>query len=841
MSKKPSTSWLFKMAWRDARSSRSRLSLFIASIVLGIAAVVSIQSFSEDLKLNIEQQSKALMGADFLLDSRYPPNERVLAIMDSLGGSSAEEINFSSMCLFPKNGRAKLVQIKGIQGPFPFYGELETSPPEAARNYQQLKGALVDATVLLQNNIEVGDSIKVGAITLPIIGALNASPGTGGFSSSIAPPVFIPRELVDQTELVQTGSRVEYQYYFVSDDDTDLDVLHKAMAPVLDAEDYDIDTHLDTSRSLGQRYTNFATFLNLVAFIALLLGCVGIASSVHIYLLEKKRSIAVLKCMGASRKQTFFIYLIQILVIGLVGGFIGSAGGVLLQESFPYILGDFLPFDILTTFSWSSFTVGLILGVLMSGLFALPSLVSTWYVSPLQVLRITSQNSKQPRRMQVVIVAAIITCIWLFAYWLLQNLLYATFFILGIAVTFAILSGVSVLFTRLIKKFFPRSWGFTARQSLLNLFRPQNQTATLILTIGVGTFLLSTLYFTKDLLLAKLSLEENQGTPNIILLDIQSDQKEKVAKELDLIIDNIPIVTMRVHSIKGELAQDIRKDTASRVSGWMLNHEFRATYRSEMIASEELVSGDWVATDSYDGSKPVAISVSESVQRDALVEVGDEIVFNVQGVLMKTKVANIRKVDWGRMQLNFSLVFPDGVLNKAPQFHVLSTHTPNNEESADLQNRLIEKFPNISIIDFRQILNLIEEVLSKISWVINFMAIFSIFTGIIVLIGAVRTSKYQRIRENVLLRTLGANGKQILQITAYEYLYLGILGSASGVLLSLLASQLLAYFVFDLTFAPSLVPFAIILPGITALVIAIGLSNSRGVLRSPPLQILRGA
>jgi len=296
---------------------------------------------------------------------------------------------------------------------------------------------------------------------------------------------------------------------------------------------------------------------------------------------------------------------------------------------------------------------------------------------------------------------------------------------------------------------------------------------------------------------------------------------------------------MRVHSLKGRLANDIRKDSSSGINEWVLNHEFRVTYRDSLIDSESLEAGTWVKNASFDGVRPVPVSIAESVAREGRVGVGDTIVFNVQGVLMPTRVANIRKVDWSRMQLNFSIVFPLGILESAPQFNILSTHTPDEASSARLQSDLIRQFPNISILDFRQIFNLIENVLLKISWVINFMAFFSIFTGIVVLIGAVRTSKYQRIRENVLLRTLGATSKQIRKITAFEYLYLGILGSISGIFLSLLGSQVLAYFVFDLAFVPSVFPFLVLFPGITLLVLLIGLANSRGILSSPPLQVLR--
>jgi len=831
--------WLFKMAWRDSRSNYKKLVLFMASIVLGIAAVVSIQSFSENLKENIALQSKSLMGADFIIDSRQKPNEKVLRIIDSLGGADAKEINFSSMCLFPKNGATKLVQIRGLEGGFPFYGNLETEPESAANEYQQKGGALVDATVMLQYNIKPGDSIKIGNVVIPIVGLLKSVPGSAGFSNAVAPPVYVPYRFIEKTGLIQVGSRLEYQFYFVTEPEKDLVQLDAKIGPILDAEDADIDTHSDTSQRLGRRYENFIVFLNLVAFIALLLGCVGIASSVHIYIKEKVKDVAILKCLGATRKQTFLIYVIQITGMGFLGGVTGSLAGIVLQELFPLLIGDFLPFDIQTTIHPESLILGLLLGVSMSILFALIPLLSTWYVSPLRVLRIDENVNEKSKKANVLVLIGIFVFILLFSNWLLNNWIYALSFIIGIIITFLILAGISSLFVKLIKKYFPSTWGFCARQSLLNLFRPQNQTMILILAIGVGTFLISTLYFTKDLLLAKLSLENNSKTPNIILLDVQSDQRDAVAASLDNVIDNIPIVTMRVHSINGRLVNEIKLDTSSTINPWMLNHEFRVTYRDSLIGSESIVSGEWVEKESYNATLPVSISIAESIAQNGQLTIGDSLTFNVQGVLMRTEVASIRAVDWGRMQLNFSIVFPEGILEKAPQFNVLTTHTPDELSSAKLQNELINKFPNISIIDFRQMLVLIESVLAKISWVINFMAIFSIFTGIIVLIGAVRTSKYQRIKENVLLRTLGATSAQISKITAFEYLYLGVLGSLSGIMLSLLSSQLLAWYVFDLAFKPSLFPFTVLFPGITLLVLFIGIMNSRSVLNSPPLQILR--
>ncbi|MGB3605762.1 ABC transporter permease, partial [Psychroserpens sp.] len=535
------------MAWRDAKASRVRLLLFMASIILGIAAVVSIQLFSSNLKDNIQRQSKTLMGADFIIDSRQIPTQRAQFIIDSLN-PNAKEVNFVSMIAFPKNGGTKLVQVRGLEGEFPFYGSISTRPVEAASTYQNSGGVLVDATLLIQYNIKPGDSIKIGELTLPIAGALKSIPGSSAIASSVAPPIVMPYALIAQTQLLQFGSRREYQYFYKVPETFDLKKLENKLATALDLENADLDTHTSTSQRLGKRYDNVGRFLNLAAFIALLLGCIGIASSVHIYIKEKLRAIAVLKCMGASRLQSFLIFLIQISGIGIVGGLIGSAIGVALQELFPYLLEDFLPFSVEIAITAQPIIIGVFLGLFMSVLFALLPLLRTWYVSPLEVLRVDENAAQEPKSVRYLVFAAILVFLFVFSYWLIGNALFAFGFIIGTFVTFAILASIALLFIKGIRRFFPKQWGFTARQSLLNLFWPNNQTVVLVVAIGLGTFLISTLYFTKDILLAKTDVDQTTKNANIIILDVQSDQSEAMAKQImtnDLpVLDNIPLVTM---------------------------------------------------------------------------------------------------------------------------------------------------------------------------------------------------------------------------------------------------------------------------------------------------------
>lgn len=838
--KKAGLSWLMRMAWRDGKSSYGKLILFIFSIALGVTAVVSIYAFSETLRDSIAQQSKSLVGADYVIESDKPVNDKVQGIIDSLGGAGAREISFLSMAAFPGNTGTKLVEVRGLEGDFPFYGELETEPASAAKKYKEGQ-ALVDATTMLQLDLKEGDSIKLGGVTLPIGGILNSVPGNTSVFGAIAPPVIIPLEYIDATGLVQTGSRIDYKYYFEAEQGQDMFRLEETLEPVLESEEADLDTHASEGRRMGRRYDNFGKFLNLVGFIALLLGCVGIASGMNIYIKEKLKSIAILKCLGATKRQTFFIFFIQVGAMGLVGGAIGTVLAYFIQQLFPIVADGMLPLDIEVGMSLQSVLLGLSLGLTMSILFALYPLMRTLYVSPLQTLRVVDESGARSKRTSWGVGLGIVLFVFCFSWWLLGDIFHSLSFVGGLALVFLILTGMTYGMMKLIRRFFPVGWGFMARQSLRNLLGPQNQTLTLVLTIGIGTFLMSTLYFTKDMLLAKASIEDKANSANMILMDVQREQMDAVSGTIQKqelpVIDRIPIVTMRVESLKGVSVDEIRKDSTSQVSGWILSHEFRVTYRDSIIGSENLLEGEWFPTVPETGAVP--ISVSADFSERAGVGIGDGVTFNVQGRIMDTQVKSIREVDWTRLQPNFSIVFPKGILENAPQFGVITTRVPNEMVSATLQQQLVQEFPNVSILDLKRILTLIEDILNKMGWVINFMSFFSIFVGVIVLLGAIYNSKHLRVRQSALLKTLGAKSAQILRMFAFEYAFLGILGAASGVLLSLLGSLALSWLLFNTTFVPSWVPFVVIFPSIVLLVLVLGVSNSFGVIRSTPLEVLR--
>lgn len=835
-------SWLIKMAWRDSRASGKKLLLFTSSIVFGIGAFVAIQSFAESLKDNMALQSKTLMGADFKIDTDKPPSSDLIKLMDSLGGYVAREVAFPSMAAFSSVEATKFMRVRGLEGAFPIYGNLETSPREAGNQFKKNHFALVDETVMLQLGLEPGDSIKLGYSQIVIGGALKSIPGSNAIFSSIAPPVVVPYDFIAETQLIQTGSRIDYEFYFKTSTETNLVALDKTIDPKLDVLDADIDTHTSTSERLGRRYDNFEKFLNLVAFVALLLGCIGIASAVQIYIREKIASVVVLKCLGASNRQAFTIYLIQIAGIGLLGGCIGTLTGLAVQYSFPVLLKGLLPVDIVLRIHPQLVVGGLVLGLVMAVLFSLNPLLKTFYASPLQALRVEETPNVKTKKLTYAVATGILAFVFLVSWFILGRVNYALFFLAGIGITFLILVGISKLLTSALRKFFPKHWPFVYRQSLKNLFRPQNQTLILMVSIGLGSFLVSTLYFSKSMLLAQAEIDAQANKPNLILLDVQTSQVEKAQKTIEKnrldVLDQVPIVTMRLHELKGKSVNEWQKDSTDLVQNWTLNHEYRVTYRDSLTVSEKIIEGDWIGEATQTDTQ-IPISISSNFAEDAKLKVGDSITFNVQGLLMNTRVASVREVDWGQVQLNFLVLFPKGVLEKAPQFWVMSTFVPDEKQSAALQQQLVGNFPNVSLLDLRQILNLVEGILDKITWLINFMAFFCILTAMVVLLGAVKTSKYQRLKENVLLRTVGASGNQIFRILFSEYILLGLLGSLSGIVLALLAGQLLALFLFETVFIPPILPVLILVCFITFLVTFIGVTNSYAAVKSPPLYVLR--
>jgi putative ABC transport system permease protein len=325
------------------------------------------------------------------------------------------------------------------------------------------------------------------------------------------------------------------------------------------------------------------------------------------------------------------------------------------------------------------------------------------------------------------------------------------------------------------------------------------------------------------------------------LFDIRPQQKDSVialAKQFNLPVDGtVPIVNMRLEKVNNITGETLRKDSTIKMWRGMFDREYRVTFRDSITNSEKIVKGKW--SGKMDEAGKIFISLDERFAKNNSIKIGDTMIFNVQGSVISTIVGSFRQVDWGRVQTNFLVVFPTGVLEQAPMFHVLVTRIDNKDVSARFQQQLVQRFPNVTVIDLSAVLNIVSQIIDKVGFVIRFMAAFSIFTGLIVLIASVLISKYQRIQESVLLRTLGASRKQIFYITALEYFFLGALAAGTAMFLSLGMTWLIARFIFETEFTTEWMWLLIVFVSVCLLTVFIGLINSRGVVTRPPLEILR--
>jgi putative ABC transport system permease protein len=833
--------WVWRMAWRDARHNFSRLLLFVASLITGIAGLVALDSLNASLQGDIERNAKELIGADLVVNASKRMEAELITRFDSTGLPQAREADMASMVLFTNSGQSRLIRLVALEGDFPFYGKIETIPADANSLIKTGRYALIDETLASQYEVSSGDSIKVGASYFIIAGSVTKIPGGGGILSTFTPSVYIAMRELDSTRLVQFGSRINYRHYFKTENDEQAAQLVARLKGDIRKYGHGYDTVEERKNELGEAFQSVYRFFSLLAFVALVLGSIGVASSVHIYAREKRDEVAVLRCVGSSGWQAFNIYFIQIFFLGIAGSIIGSLLGIGIQQVIPVLFGDLLPVEITFSISWLSLVKGTVIGTLVSVLFSMLPLMAVRFVPPLTVLRADFESSRHFSKARLAVLILIGLFPIVFAAWQTRSLLTGAAFFAGLAVALVCLALVALALLYLVKKFFPSGASFVWRHSMANLFRPNNQTQMLMVAIGLGAFIITTLNMVEKSLLSQVEFSGQENQSNTILFDIQPSQKDGVVQlmqENNLNVNQVvPIVTCRLRELKGRSVEDLQRDTTDNVPNWALTREYRVTYRDSLHVSEELISGELQSK--KPGKDSVWVSISEGLHEELGVKQGDSLVFDVQGVPVKAFISGVRKVIWPKDPPNFIFVFPSGVLEEAPQVYVTATRIDDNQRANRFQQQLIMLYPNVSLIDLRLVLSTVNDLFNKLGMIVRFLALFSIITGLVVLAGAVINSKYVRMKENVLLRTIGARTRQITAITLIEYAYLGLFSALTGMVLSLGGGYLLTRFFFEIQFAVNVTEVVIIAVGVVFLTMLIGWWNSREVISTPPLQVLR--
>jgi len=837
--------FILNMAWRDSRASRRRLLLYSLSVVLGIAALVSIGSFSANIRQAIQAEAKGLLGADLFVTAPAPLGPPVLDYLGALGGELAREQMFSSMMTFPEANRLRLVQVHAVEGAFPFYGRFETDPPGAPGHLRSGGAvAILEPTLLAQFGVRVGDKVKLGRTMFTVIAALRKVPGESPGVAMMAPRAYIPMAALAGTGLSGSEALARYRAMVRLPATRDPDAVVRDMKARFPSVRLSFETVEERKRNLGQALEHLDAFLSLVGFVALVLGGIGVSSALHAYIRGKISTVAVLRCLGASARQSFAVYVAQGLALGLTGACAGGLLGVAVQTGLPGLARGVLPFDVDFFVSWPALLRGMGAGVVVCLLFSLLPLLSVRRIPPLAALRsaVAERAAVAPDPLRMAIAAAIAASVACFAIWQTGKVSVGLGFAGMLGLGFGVLLGLAYAVAWAARRFVPKSLPYVVRQGFANLHRPNNRTVLLLLSLGLGTFLVLTLFLVRTTLLGEIRASGAAGRPNLIFFDIQDDQidpLERVAAAAGSpAVERAPIVTMKIRSVRGMTVERIQADKALKIPDWALRREYRSTFRGKLSSTEKVVQGVFAGR-ADPGSGPVPVSVEEGLAREMQLHLGDEIDWDVQGLPVRTRVGSIRAVEWRRMEPNFFVVFPEGVLEGAPKTYVAAMLAASPADSARVQRAVVDQFPNVTAIDLALVVETLDGIFTKVAFAVQFMALFTVATGLVVLAGAVLTGRHQRIRETVLLRTLGATRRQVALIQLVEYAVLGIQAAAVGGLLAVAGNALLARYVFHVAATASPWQIAAAVAAVAALAVATGFIAGRGVMDHPPLEILR--
>jgi len=843
---------IWSLAWRESRTARRRLLLYMSSISLGVAALVAIDSFSENIILSVKDQSRALMGGDLSFDSSKPFSPAVDSLFDSLsrhGIAFARVTTFPSMAVVPRTAGTRFAQVRGVTDNYPFYGKIVTEP---AGRWPQLKEgpyAIVDPALLTSLNAKVGDTLKLGFGTFTIIASIKDLPGAAGIAEMLGPRIFIPARYVAETQLVVFGSTANRTAFAKLPPRLDPDKFAKPLRKRMEDQQVRMRTVTQSELNTTEAIENLSDFIGIVGLVALLLGGIGVASGVRAFVERKIDTVAVLRCLGASSEQVLAIYVAQAAAMGLVGAAVGVALGVAVQFILPHVLTDFLPIDVHVSLVPSAVLTGLAVGGWIALIFALRPLLALRNVSPLQTLRRDTDSNVLRMRWtdapRLSVDAALVLSVVLIALSRANTVRQALSMSAATGIAILALAASAALLSWAARKGLRTRWPYVVRQGVANLYRPGNQTRAVTLALGFGAFLVSTLYLVQTNVLRRFTSAAAEARGNVVFFDVQQDQASGldsiIRREGHEVVQSAPVVTMRIASINGKTITDNSTlPRAQRRAQWALRREFRSTYRDKPAASETIVAGKWFGSSSLTAVRDTGeISLEDGIAKELRVKLGDVITWNVQGVEIPTRITSLRKVVWTRFEPNFFVVFPPPVLRGAPNQFILLAQVKDPTAVTLLQRTVVNRFPNVSSIDLTAIKRTIDRIVQRVSLAIRFIALFSLAVAIPVLFSAVAATRRARVREGVLLKTLGATRAQIGRILLAEYSLLGVLGGLTGMLLSIAGGWAVVRYIFKAPFGTPFGPLTGIALIVVGLTLLIGLLAGRDVFRETPITALR--
>ena len=845
-----SVAFPLRMAWRETRGAWRHFVVFLGCVALGVAALVSVGTFAANLDRTLAREARALTGGDLELRSAYPLAADALAALERLRGAGAVTTTVRElvgMARDPVRGGTLLVELKAVEPAYPLYGRLQTAPAVplggllAARGGAD--GAVVESQLLERLGLAVGDAFVVGNARYTVSGVLVREPDRSVGLVTLGPRVLVADESLGRTGLLQVGSRVRTRTLVRLAAGAPVRPVVAELARAVGDPSVRIAAFDDTQPGLRRFFSQLATYLGLVGLASLLVGGVGIASSVTTFLRRQLATIAILKCLGAGSRVLLAAYLVQTQAVGALGSLVGAGLGVAIQPVLVRALAPFAPFPLEA--QWDPWTIarGLALAVLTALLCALWPLLAVRSVPPSLILRrdvdATAWRARRPWAAALPIAAGLAAL----AIWQAGSFRLGAIFVGAAAVAIGVLLGLSRILVVATRRL-PRVRGLAWRQGLAGLDRPGGHTVRVVVALGIGAMLLVAIALLEANLGRQIAYEQKRDAPAFFFIDVQPDQRDGFSRLVSGAAGGqppalIPVVRARLAAIDGvpitrELIDRRKRESPDKI--WFLIREYMLTWAAAPAAPSTIVRGRWW-TPAEAAARP-RVSVEDEAAKFFGVDVGGTLTFDIQGVTVRAEVMSLRKVEWQSLAANFFMILSPGALDGAPTTYI-GTARVDAAAEAEMQNRVVGAFPNVTAIPVRGVLERVGRVLDQISFAVRFMALFSIAAGLVVMTGALAATRYQRLYESVIFRTLGATRWAIARAFAVEYACLGAVAGLGGTLLAAVLAWIVVRLVLDAPWAlePETLLLGVILT--TGVSLAVGLLATLRLLGRKPLAVLR--
>lgn len=778
----------YELRWlvRELRGARGRWALFTASLTVGVAAVVAVAGLAASLRKGLEQEAQRLLAADLKIESRQPLPEELFTLLEKRAETRwSPQAELLTVVRSPQTGKTQLVELKAVGPGYPFYGRVEVEPPGSLEEALAKGGVVAPAELLHRLGIELGDPIEVGGEPFPILAKLVSEPDriTGAFA--MGPRLFLPYDRLWRTGLTQFGSRVTYRLLIQTDRPEDL--ASEVRRLLGNHPRYRVETAREGIPELRQGLERAERFLHLVGLLSLALGGLGVAQTVRLWLTQRLDAIAVWKSLGASAGELLRSYLFQCLLLAATGSFLGVLLGQALVWLVPSWIGGLLEELPRANAGLEPIWLGLGVGVGVALGFALPPLSVALRVPAVRVLRSEVEPLPSHPWERVLAFLALAATLGLVAWTVTRSVRVAVLFLAAFGASLLVFGGLNQALIGLAR-WVPRpELPLAFRYGWAALGRPGSIARSALLALGVGSFLVVSVEGVRQGLLERLAAELPREAPTAFLLDVQPHQWEAVQNLLAArgatSIRSVPVVMARLTAVDGLPVRELLNPSQAEPNRerWALTREQRLTYLEKLPEDNEIVKGSLWAD-----PEKAEISVEERFAQDLGIGLGSRLQFDVQGVPIELTVTSLRRVNWQTFQINFFFVVEPGVLEEAPQFRLAAARLAPGRE-AETQDALAAQFPNVTLIQIREVLDKVQRVLERISTGIRFLGLFTVTTGLAIVAASLGAAAFLRSREVALLKTLGLTRMEVVLWFGVEYALATALAAGTGSMLGMVA------------------------------------------------------